>query len=205
MANVQSANDFGNKTKSRRDEIFGFISEVVSEETERFLNDEKTAALAADKNFQQKKEELAQLRAKILRPVVNKSWASLISTAMWKRAGFMDKDTLLSAIIDEKGNMWQDGNSVAVDTLSKAASFYAAWEKRLVRKVRKIVDVNSRIYADYIGAMGVGLFTKEECISKVAAKYEVIPNEVARIIFLKETTPETAPETAPETTPETEK
>ena len=195
MANIQNANDFGNKPKSRRDEIFGFISEVVSEETERFLNEEKNAALAADKDFQQKKEELAKLRAKILRPVVNKSWASLIATAMWKRSGFKDKDTLLSALIDESGNMWQDGNSVAVDTLSKAASFYAAWEKRLVRKVRKIVDVNSRIYADYVGAMGVGLFTKVECMSKVAEKYEVTPDEVARIIMRKETTPETTPET----------
>lgn len=191
MANVQSANDFGNKPKSRREEILRYISQVVSEETEKFLTDEKNEALKADKEFQQKKAELTKLRAKILRPVVNRSWANLIATAMWKVAGFKEKDTLLSAIIDENGNMYQNGESVAVDTLSKAATFYATWEKRLTVKCRKEVSENDRIYSDYCGAMGVGLFTEQECAEKIAAKYNISADVVLNIAKARETPKET--------------
>ncbi len=183
MVKVKSANDFGNKPKSRRQTIYDYISAVVTEETEKWLQAEKERALKDNKVYQSKKKELNDLRIQILRPVVNASWANIIAKGMWKPAGFPNMETLVNMLMsDDNGAMWVNGEMVAVDTLNKAVSFYAEWEKNTTKAVRTKISEEEKIYNDFKGAMGIGLFTEEECVQKVSTKYGLNADAVQKII-----------------------
>ena len=101
-----------------------------------------------------------------MRPVTNKMYARKIAEAMWKNAGFSSKETLADLLCDKNGNMYKGGKSVAVSTIQGAASFYAEWEKATVKTVRTAISEKEKAYKAFVGAMGVGLFTIDECIAR---------------------------------------
>lgn len=182
MANNKIQCVGADKPRSRRDEIYTFISEVVTEDTEKYLTSEKERALKESAEFQSAKKELARIRKNVLSPVVNKSWANLMAKAMWKRYGFKDSGTLRDALCDENGVMFRDGHSVSVSTIAEAASFMVEWEKSLIRTTRKEKDQNAEIISMFNGAMGIGLFTAEECASKTAEKFGTTAEEILSLV-----------------------
>lgn len=184
MANDKIQCVGADKPRSRRDEILAFISEVVTEDTEKYLTSVKESALKASAEFQTAKKELARIRKNVLTPVVNRSWANLMAKAMWKRYGFQDCDTLRNVLCDEEGLMFRDGHSVSVSTIAEAASFMAEWEKSLIRTTRKKKDLNAEIISTFNGAMGIGLFTAEECASKTAEKFGMTAEEILSLVHV---------------------
>lgn len=166
MATKKTASDYGCKSESRLSQIQSAIESVITPETEKYIAAEKNRALDASEEYQAAKAQLEKVRAAVLRPVTNKMYAEKIAAAMWKNAGFDSKDTLAGLLCDQNGNMYKGGKSVAVDTIRKAASFYAEWEKATVKTIRTIVSEEEKAYKDFIGAMGVGIFSVDECINR---------------------------------------
>lgn len=175
------------KPRTRRDEILTFVSEVVTVDTEKYLASAKESALKESAEYQKAKVELAKIRKTVLAPVVNRSWANLMASAMWKRYGFKDCDSLRNALCDEEGRMYKNGKSVSVSSIAEAASFLVDWEKSLIRTTRKEKDLKAEIISTFKGAMGVGLFTAEECATKTAELFNVDKDVVIALVTAKDT------------------
>lgn len=166
MATKKTASDYGCKSETRLQQIKRKIESVITPETEKYIAAEKNRALKESKEYQAAKAQLEKVKAAVLRPVTNKMYAGKIAEAMWKEAGFDKKDTLTDLLCDKNGTMYKNGKSVAVDTIQSAAAFYAEWEKATVKTVRTIISDKEKAYKDFLGAMGVGIFSIEECITR---------------------------------------
>ena len=182
MATKKTASDYGYKSESRLSQIQSAIESVITPETEKYIAAEKNRALEESEEYQAAKTQLEKVRAAVLRPVTNKMFAEKIAAAMWKNAGFDSKNTLAELLCDKNGNMYKGGKSVAVDTLRKAASFYAEWEKATVKTVRTIVGAEEKAYRDFVGAMGVGIFSIDECIDRAGELHGFDREQMNKII-----------------------
>ncbi len=128
------------------------ISSFITEDAEKFLSQEKAEALTNNKLFQQKKAELAKLRAEILANVTNKLYARKLAVNFghkWK----MDADTLEAMIIDKDGICIKDGKKVTLSTISECASFMVYLAKNLTRTNKRVLDERHEIYTDVKGGV----------------------------------------------------
>lgn len=129
-----------------------FISSFITEEAEKYLTQEKADALANNKLFQQKKAELAKLRAEILANVTNKLFARKLAVNFGHKWS-VNADTLERLIIDENGICVKDGKKVTLSTISECASFMVYLHNNMTKNVRKQLDIRHDIYIDIKGGL----------------------------------------------------
>ena len=113
---------FETKGKTLTESYKDFIGSFITEEAENYLAKEKSAALAASKEFQELKAKTAKLRAEILANVTNKLYARKLAVNFGHKWN-VDADTLESLIIDKDGICIKDGKKVTLSTISECASF----------------------------------------------------------------------------------
>lgn len=129
-----------------------FISSFITEEAEKYLTQEKADALANNKLFQQKKAELAKLKAEILANVTNKLYARKLAVNFgykWK----IEADALEKMIIDENGICIKDGKKVTLSSISECASFMAYLFTSRTKSTKRVLDERHEIFVDVKGGL----------------------------------------------------
>ena len=129
-----------------------FICSFITDEAEKYLTKEKNAALTNSKVYQEKKAELAKLRAEILSSVTNKLYAHKLAVNFgqkWKIAA----DKLEGMIVDDNGYVLKDGKKVTLSTISECASYMVYLHKTLYKEVTNKLDKIHEIYVDVCGGL----------------------------------------------------
>lgn len=140
------------KGKTLTESFKGFIGSFITEEAEKYLTKEKTLALEKNADFQQKKKELAKMRAEILANVTNKLYAHKLAVNFGYKWG-IDTDVLESMIIDKNGECVKDGKKVTLSTISECASFMVYLYKNMTRTAKKGLDKRHEIYIAVCGGL----------------------------------------------------
>lgn len=167
---------FETKGKTLTESYKGFISSFITEEAETYLAKEKSAALAASKEFQELKAKTTKLRAEILANVTNKLYARKLAVNFGHKWN-IDVDTLESLIVDTDGICIKDGKKVTLSTISECASFMVYLHNNMTKNVRKQLDTRHEIYIDVIGGLEWNDDVQAVC-TKVAQRRNIDVSEV---------------------------
>lgn len=167
---------FETKGKTLTESYKDFINSFITEEAENYLSKEKSAALAASKEFQELKAKTAKLRAEILANVTNKLYARKLAVNFGHKWN-VDTDTLEDLIIDKDGICIKDGKKVTLSTISECASFMVYLHNNMTKNVRKQLDTRHEIYIDVIGGLEWNDDTQAVC-AKVAQRRNIDVSEV---------------------------
>lgn len=183
----------GTKGKTLTESYKDFIGSFITEEAESYLTKEKSAALAANKEFQELKAKTAKLRAEILANVTNKLYARKLAVNFGHKWS-VDADTLENLIIDKDGICIKEGKKVTLSTISECASFMVYLHNNMTKNVRKQIDTRHEIYIDVIGGLEWNDDVQAVC-TKVAQRRNIDISEVLQAYETEKAKAEKAKET----------
>lgn len=184
---------FETKGKTLTESYKDFIGSFITEEAESYLAKEKSAALAASKEFQELKAKTAKLRAEILANVTNKLFARKLAVNFGRKWN-VDADTLENLIIDKDGICIKDGKKVTLSTISECASFMVYLHNNMTKNVRKQLDTRHEIYIDVVGGLEWNDDIQAVC-TKVAQRRNIDVSEVLQAYETEKAKAEKAKET----------
>lgn len=170
------------KNQTRRDVYLSRISAIISEDSEKFINDVKADALLNSAEYQAAKAKADAIKTAICTKVTNRIFANKLAKEFAPTWG-MTIDGFLSLVIDENDTIYRDGKPYAITTISQAASYMVYLHDTLNKKVSDRQCEIDRIYSSYKGAKDLELFTAKEIAAKVCNKHGITRKDLAKVLW----------------------
>lgn len=169
------------KTPTLREQYFGKIDNLFTDESIKFLTTEKTEALKNDKEYQDLDKQLKARKVAVCESVTNLVFCRMIARALSKEWG-LSEDQILKLAISKDGRCYRNGKPYLVSTVAQAASYAVYLYGTLTKTVRKVSDKDTKVWEKYKGMKDLGMFGDTDISKKVCEYFSITKEELDKII-----------------------